>query len=112
MIHNDYQSILGAQNVSGAYLRAISVANGSYTMTTAGAYNTKPFRTFLSNGLLKVTELKAKSLTNPDVSEVVVTSRVIDSTTANLPSGVVYTLGDEWIFTSVTTSAGVITLNF
>lgn len=113
-LHSGYESLLASGTVDSQYLRSIAAANGNYTMTTAGTYTTRPFRTFMSDGSLVVTELKAKKVSVDDAKATgeTVTTRVIDSTTNALPAGPLYTMGDGWIFTSITTSAGIVTLNF
>lgn len=112
MISTDVQLVLQALGVSSKYLRAISASDGSYTMTTAGTYNTRPFKTFLSDGNLIVTNLMATLNSDTTNTPVNVTLRVVDSVSGVLPAGMIYTMGDQWTFTSITTSGGIATLNF
>ena len=88
--------------------------NGSYTLTTPGTYATKPFRYFLSNGLAKVSQLKATGADPSQTSDTsrVVTTEVIDSASNVLPSGHIYSIGDDRMFTSITTTDGCVTLYF
>lgn len=112
MVQGILYSLLQAIGIDSKYLRSIAAASGNYTMTTAGTYNSRPFRTFMSDGSLVVTALSAYRVDDKAFTAKDVRSMVIDSTVNALPGGVIYTLGDEWIFTSITTSAGIVTVNF
>ena len=111
-VQNDYLSILQAIGVDSAYLRAMSAANGSYTALSIGT-TVKNFRTFTSNGSAVVTALWAVPIGVPTDKATAkdVTNQVISGASA-LPSGTIYTMGDGWMFTSITTSAGVVTLYY
>jgi hypothetical protein len=110
---NDFIAILQASTVDRAYLRSMAGANGNFSALTSGTY-TKNFRTFMSDGNLVVTKLMAVSNTVPidQATPIDVTLQVISSNVAVLPTGIVYSIGDNWTFTSIVTAAGIAILNY